>query len=297
MALLALRSPNDFNARLNAVGIFQSGLIDQIAQATGKTRVEVLLDQVKQAFFAFNLTKDRVVWYGPAIPLLQFGASVFFVLGAAFSLSRWRQWRYWLFIIWFVIVIGLGGALTENPPSSQRLVSSAVPVAFFIAVALVQLARAFQSLGPLPRVARYVLAGAAALLICVASLQYYFGPYQASWVYGGINAEVATSLGYYLRDLGPEYKEYFFGAPRMWADFGSTPFIAKGTGIYDVQQPLAGSLDFVDPAKKSVFVFLPERISELEAVRQLAPGGTVEEVRRVPGDWDRPVLFTAYRLP
>lgn len=298
MALVAIRYPNDFNARLNAVGIFQSGLIDQIAQATGKTRLEVLLDQVKQAFLVFNWSKDRVVWYGPTIPLLQFGASIFFVLGGAFSVSRLKQWRYALFVIWFVLVIALGGALTENPPSSQRIVSSAAPVAFFIAVALIQIARAFQQLGPLPRVAKYGLAGAAALLISVASVRFYFGPYQSSWVYGGFNAEVATRLGYYLRDLGPEYKEYFFGAPRMWADFGSTPFIAKGVDIYDVKEPFAGeALDFVDPSKKPVFVFLPERIGELEQVRALAPGGTVEEVRRIPGDWDEPLLFTAYRLP
>ncbi len=155
--------------------------------------------------------------------------------------------------------------------------------------------RVIQSLGPFPRVAQYALAGAAVVLISAASLRFYFGPYQASWTYGGLNAEVATRLGYYLRDLGPGYKEYFFGAPRMWADFGSTPFLASETEIYDVKEPFAGSLDFVDPARKSIFVFLPERIGELDGVRQLAPGGTVEEVRRIPGDWDQPVLFTVYR--
>ncbi|MGE5601988.1 MAG: ArnT family glycosyltransferase [Nitrososphaerales archaeon] len=298
MALVAIQSPDDFNARLNQVGIFQSGLIDRIAEATGKTRLEVLLEQIRQAFSAFNWSKDRVAWYGPGIPLLQFGASIFFVLGAALSISRLRQWRYALFVIWFVLVVGMGGALTENPPSSQRLVSSAVPVAFFMAVALVELGRTVQSLAHMPRVARYGLAGVAAILISIASINFYFGAYQQSWAYGSFNAEVATRLGYYLRDLGPAYKEYFFGAPRMWADFGSIPFIARGVEIYDVQQAFAGpALDFVDPTHKPVFVFLPERIHELDAVRQLMPGGTVDEVHRIPGDWEQPLLFTAYRLP
>ncbi len=84
----------------------------------------------------------------------------------------------------------------------------------------------------------------------------------------------------------------------MWADFGSTPFIARGVKIYDVKEPFGGpSLDFVDPAHKSVFIFLPERIQEMDTVRRLMPGGTVEEVRRIPGDWEQPLLFTAYRLP
>lgn len=297
MALNAIQSPNDFNARINAVGIFQSGWLDREVEITGRSKTALLLDQVRKAFGAFNIYPDRVVWYGATIPLLDFLASIFFVLGAVLGVLRLRQWRYGIFVLWFVLVIGIGGALTENPPSSQRLVSSTVPVVFFIAVAIVQFVEIFGSLTNSGRPARLVLGGALAIILSVTGLRYYFGTYQNSWIYGSFNGEVATRLGYYLRELGPSYEEYFFGAPRMWAEFGSTPFIAKDVPIYDVKEPFSGTaLDFVNPDRKAVFVFLPERIGELDLVRQLAPGGTVEEVRRIPGDWSRPILFTAYRV-
>jgi hypothetical protein len=321
MALYALQHPNDFNARLNQVGIFQSGWLEREVAITGRSKLSLLIEQFRKAFFAFNFYKDRVVWYGADIPLMDFLASIFFLLGAV--LSAWRVlwpdwgtepgegslsampaeasspraggWPYAVFVIWFVLVMTLGGALTENPPSSQRLVSSAVPAVFFVAVALRTLSRVLAELVELPELGRRVVVGVVALVLAVISVRYYFGPYQELWVYGSFNGEVATRLGYYLRDLGPEWQEYFFGAPRMYADFGSTPFIAKGIRLYDVREPLSGPPDFVDPSYKAVFVFLPERIHELAFVQQAYPGGVLEEVHRI-GDPDGPLLFTAYKV-
>jgi hypothetical protein len=99
-----------------------------------------------------------------------------------------------------------------------------------------------------------------------------------------------------LRSLGPGWQEYFFGAPRMHADFGSTPFIAKGVQLTDVLEPLTEPppTDFVEPTRKPVFVFLPERAGELERVRQTYPHGVLDEVYRT-GDSSGPLLFVAYR--
>ena len=296
MALLALRDPDNFNARLNQVGLFQSGLIDRVAAQTKGSRWSVLAEQFRKAFFAFNYFNDRVTWYAPpGIPLMDFASSIFFVLGAAVSVARMMKWRYAVFVIWFVLVIVLGAALTENPPSSQRLVSSVVPAVFFVAVALRQLTLTLRDLLRLPELGRRVLVGGLALALALISVRYYFGPYQESWVYGSFNAEVATRVGYYLRELGPAYNEYFFGAPRMYANFGSTPFIAKGNLAYDVKQPLVGAPSFVDPKRKAVFVFLPERINELAIIQQAYPNGVTEQVRRI-GAPDGPLLFTAYRV-
>jgi len=308
MVLYALQHPNDFNARLNQVGIFQSHWVEAAEQATGRGRSSLLVEQFRKAFFAFNFYKDRVAWYGPSIPLLDFFASIFFVFGGAISVSRLRQaqdvpasgpvkpvWRYAVFVVWFVLVVVLGGALTENPPSSQRLVGSAVPAMFFVAVALRELSLVLRELWDLPELGRRVLVGVVAVALALISLRYYFGPYQDSWTYGSFNAEVATRIGYYLRDLGPEWKEYFFGAPRMYADFGSTPFIAKGITLFDAREPLIGAPYFVDPNHKAVFIFLPERIGELDLVRQAFPNGVTEEIQRI-GHPDGPLLFTAYRV-
>lgn len=301
MALLAIRDPNNFNARVNAVGIFQSGWLEREVQITGRSAASLLAEQFRKAFLAFNIYKDRVSWYGPrTIPLMDFVASIFFMLGLAVSAARMLKWRYAVFVIWFVVVIVLGGALTENPPSSQRLVSSAVPAVFFVAIALRKLAVVVRDLLRWPEVGRHAVALAVAVVLAFVSVRFYFGDYQASWVYGNANAEVATRIGYYLRDLGPGWQEYFFGVPRMYADFGSTPFIAKGVPLKDVWDPLTEPPSFADSGLKKVFIFLPERLDELKWVRQAYPGGAEEPVYRIEidaasGD-ELPLLFVAYRV-
>jgi hypothetical protein len=167
---------------------------------------------------------------------------------------------------------------------------------FFVAVALNELTRQLQQWLALPDPGRRILVGSLALLLALLSVSYYFGPYQKSWMYGSYNGEVATRIGYYLRSLGPGWQEYFFGAPRMYADFGSTPFIAKGVQLTDVLEPLTEPppTDFVEPTRKPVFVFLPERAGELERVRQTYPHGVLDEVYRT-GDSSGPLLFVAYR--
>ena len=312
MALFAVQHPDDFNARINEVGIFQSGWLDREALRLGQGKLQILLDQFKRVFLAFNIYRDRTDFYKPAIPLLDFFPSILFILGLALSIVKFRDrspdpeslpdsdsqsnlgWRYYVFVIWFFAAIISGGVLTESAPSSQRIISSAVPAMFFVAVALWELGRALIDLLPIPRLLVLLCVSLLAGGLALGSVQYYFGSYQQSWVYGSQNAEVATRIGYYLRDLGPEYKEYFFGAPRMYADFGSSQFIAKGIPFYDVTEPLVKPPAFVDPGYKPVFIFLPERINELDLVRQSYPNGVLEEVHRVDHP-DGLLLFIAYR--
>jgi hypothetical protein len=295
MLILFVRHPNEFNARVNQVGLIQSGLLDRIAELTGHSKLRVLLDQFKSAFFAFTFYRDRVAWYGASIPLMDFLASIFFMLGLVFSAFKLREWRYAVFVFWFILVIVFGGALTENPPSSQRLVSSAVPAVFFVAVALRELSRVLRDLLQMPELGRRLAVLAVAGVLAFISLRFYFVTYQESWTYGSFNAEVATRIGYYLRDLGAGWEEYFLGAPRMYADFGSTPFIAKGVSLYDVHEPLTGPPTFVDPNHNAVFVFLPERIGELSQIQETYPTGILEEVHR-RDDPGEPLLFTAYKV-
>lgn len=291
----AVRHPDDFNARLNAVGLFQSGLADRLAAATQGSRWTVLAEQAKRAFLAFNVYPDQVSWYGAAIPLMDFAPSILFVLGGAACVWRARDWRFGAFAIWLALVLFLGGALTENPPSSQRIVSSAVPAVVFVAVALRLAADALRTILRAGTTLRRAALAAAALALSTASVRFYFGAYQASWVYGNANAEVATRLGHLLRDLGPDWVDYFFGFPRMYGDFASIPFIAKGVTIIDVREPLRGRPSFVDASRNALFVFLPERVQELDVVRTWFPTGQLKRIHRVDAP-DGPLLFTVYEV-
>jgi 4-amino-4-deoxy-L-arabinose transferase-like glycosyltransferase len=312
MALYAVQHPDDFNARMNQVGILQTGWLEREAQMLGRSEALVLAEQFRRVFFAFNHFLDRTDFYRPSSPLLDFPASILFLLGVVLSLTRLinrptprvdtsgdeaverPSWRYAVFVIWFFGVIIAGGALTDNAPSSQRIVSSSIPAMFFVAVALREFARIFASLTGMPRLGRQALALAVAAALVFGSVRYYFGPYQESMVYGSFNGEVSTAIGHYMQRLGPQWKQYFFGAPRMWVDFGSATFISKNP-YYDVIEPLAGPPAFVDPAYNAAFIILPERGQDLELIRQAYPNGRLEEVRRA-GKPDGALLFTAYTV-
>ena len=315
MALFAFQHPDDFNARINQVGIIQSGWLERTVQATGKSTLVVLAEQFRQVFFAFTTFLDRTDFYRPDRPLLDFPAAVLFVLGVVLSLTRLIDrgaasgeqpdaahvaraqrptWRYAVFVVWFFAAIIAGGVLTDNAPSSQRILSSSIPAMFFVAVALVEIVRALASLTGLSRVGRNAVAVAVAAMLVVGSVRYYFGPYQKSMVYGSFNGEVSTAIGYYMQRLGPDWKQYFFGAPRMWVDFGSATFIAKNSYL-DVVDPLAGPPTFVDPRYNAAFIILPDRMAELPLIQQAYPDGQLNEVYR-NGEANGPLLFSVYTV-
>ncbi|HEX9115692.1 MAG TPA: hypothetical protein VGA61_06455, partial [Anaerolineae bacterium] len=253
-------------------------------------------------------------FYRPSIPLLDFVASVLFVFGLAYAAARLRPRRgeggavatlpYAIFVAWFILVVVIGGALTESPPSSQRLIASTVPVILFVALALRELTRVLRDALGWPESLRRWTAGCLAAALAIISLYYYFVTYQQSWVYGSRNAEIATRIGYYLQDAAAaplpagapagRIEEYFFGAPEMHADFGSVAFIARDVPLHDVVEPLDAAFPSLDPAIRPVFVFLPGRAADLEWVRQTYPAGLTQEIHR-SDDPAQPLLFFVYR--
>ncbi|HSJ58183.1 MAG TPA: glycosyltransferase family 39 protein, partial [Anaerolineae bacterium] len=122
MLSFAASHRDDWNARINQVGILQSGWLEREPGLTGKTTAAILAEQFLRAAGAFHVFPDRTVWYGAERPLLGFLPGVLGLLGMAWTVAQWRQRRYFLLLDWFWSVIITGGMLTESPPSSQRLV-------------------------------------------------------------------------------------------------------------------------------------------------------------------------------
>lgn len=288
------KHPDDFNARLNMVGIIQSGWLEREVQITGRPMVRILADQFQRAFFAFNYYHDRTVWYGATIPLMDFASSIFFLLGLVLATFRWRREPYLPFLVWFWLGLILGGMMTESPPSSQRLITLAPSASLFVALALTRTWDMFgAALGKARAWSDRVIAVS---LVCLALIGtvYYFHRLMPKRLYGSLNGEVATEMGYYLRDLGPDYRCYFFGPGRMYYGFATIPFIARGVEGVDVLQPLSGAPDFVLPDKGAVFVFLPERLWEWNFVKEKYPGGKIRDFAHAKS---QDLLFTAYVVP
>jgi 4-amino-4-deoxy-L-arabinose transferase-like glycosyltransferase len=293
MLSYALSHPNEWNARINQVGILQSGWLAREPGLTGKSTLYILAEQFLRAAGAFHVFPDRTVWYGADRPLLGFLAGAFALLGLAWAIAHWRERRHFLVLIWFWSAIIAGGMLTESPPSSQRLVIAIPAVALLVATGLEQTvvlaARLF-----LPKHQRWenVILGLLIVLLAASSVRFYFLEFSLSRRYGSANGETATMIGHYLHDLDDDYRAYFFGAPRIYWNFGTMPFLAPDVPGEDVSEPLSAPPDFVDADHAAVFVFLPDRAGELAWVQQAFPDGCQREFYDGTGQ----LRFIAYEV-
>ncbi len=282
--------PNDMMARWSSMGICPSGWVEAEMQITGKSMLQVVWGQFLKAALAYNFYPDPTFWYHPGIPLLQFGSSIFFVFGLVYAIANWRKKECFLLVIWFLLVIIFGGALLENPPTSPRLVLSIPPVVLCVALGVSKVASYLQAALGESRGTAVAISLAVILLFGYRSAHFYLNDYTRSHVFAGLNTEVADRMGRYLRALGPEYQCYFFGAPRIYYNHATIPFLAQETVGVDVMEPITDRVDFVNPDRRAVFVFLPERQAEFDVVRRFYPNGRLREFRNQQGQ----PLFVAY---
>jgi 4-amino-4-deoxy-L-arabinose transferase-like glycosyltransferase len=275
----ALAHPNDWNARVNQIGIIQSGWLAREPGLTGKSTAQILTEQVLRSAGAFHVFADRTVWYGADRPLLGFLAGILALLGMAWAVAHWRERRYFLILIWFWGVIFAGGVLTEGPPASQRLVMAIPAVCLLVAVGLeatLDLAR--RLLGARPATENLAL-GLLVAALAASNVNYYFVTFTPSHRYGSANGETATMIGHYLSGQVPGTQVYFLGAPHLYWGFGTMGFLAPQVEGHDIEQPLTSPPDLPDTGRSMVFIFLPDRTGELQWVQTAFPGGQVREFR------------------
>ncbi len=288
----ALAHPDDWNARMNQVGILQSGWLDVTRQLTGKGTAHLLADQFLRAAGAFHVFPDRTDFFGIQRPLLAFVPAVLAILGMAWALAHLRERRYFLVLIWFWAVIVTGGMLTESPPSSQRLLLAVPAVAILVATGLEQSVHLGRRLLGVNRRWADLLLGLALFAIALGGIRFYFADYLPSGRYGSENGETATMIGHYVEELDAGYRIYFFGWPRLGWGFGSMGFLAPNIEAQDVPDPLVAPPGFVDTGRSAAFIFLPERIGELAWVQAAFPAGTLREFYDSKGR----LRFTAYEV-
>ena len=294
--LYAYQRPDDYNARVNQIGIFQNGWLVNEAKVLGKPQSAVLVDQFWRSALAFNAYPDRTAWYGLSGPLLDFTSGVLFLLGlGGTTLLSLRDRRLAPCVAWWWGAILTGGMLTDTTPSSQRFITAAVPVMFCVAWSLDQIAEFLRARFN-ARVATSV-AALAALGLGAMSVNAYFTEYTPKRIYGGEHALIATLLSEKVTtQLGPEWNLYFFGAPRMYIGIGTLRYLLPDLAGQDITDPLTAPFDstLVPPGAKAFFVFLPERGPELNWVQQTYPNGQVEEVRS-PSDQQK-ILYLTYAV-
>jgi hypothetical protein len=182
--------------------------------------------------------------------------------------------------------------LTENPPSSQRLVMAIPAVALLVATGLEQPVHLGRRLLKVHRRWADLLLALLLFGLVVTGIRFYFGEYIPSARYGSENGETATMIGHYAQGLDAGYRAYFFGPPRLGWGFGSMEFLAPQIVGQDVAEPLTAPPEFVDTGHSATFIFLPERLGEMSWVQQSFPRGLVREFRDSKGR----LRFTVYEV-
>jgi hypothetical protein len=298
MLQYAARFPDDFNARINEVGIFQSGWLAQEVEILEKPTWEILLDQFRRASLAFHYYSDQTVWYGLREPLLDPLFGGLFLLGLFYGIMQMFDRkvgpRIAPMMAWWWGGILLGGMLTESPPSSQRLITLAVPVSFFIAYAMWELVRLvgqalrWRLTDPLLIIGTFMFA--------FISLTTYFIVYTPQRIYGGQNAEMATEIAPILNEWKQDHRFYFVGAPSMYWGFATLPYLVPDADAADILQPMTKpvSSKLLSHDKGAVFIVLPQRMTELDLLMEAFQGGEqLEFFSPVNGRH----MATLYRVP
>ncbi|HRN68265.1 MAG TPA: glycosyltransferase family 39 protein [Promineifilum sp.] len=298
MLQYAARFPDDFNARINQVGIIQNGWLENEV-ANGRPMTDALFDQFQRAALAFNSWPDRTVWYGLTEPLLDplFGA--IFLMGMIYGLAQLLNpkvgARLAPMVAWWWGGMILGGMLTESPPSSQRLITLSVPAMFFVAYVLWELVELARRARPgLPHRAALVVMAA---LFAFISLTTYFVDYTPRRLYGGANAELATTIAPQLNALKGDHSFFMVGPPFMYWGFATLPFLVPDATAQDIEQPLTDprAEGFAPSGRGLVYIVHPARSAELGLLRTAFPNG--EERAVLSGGVDGRVLGTLYIVP
>jgi hypothetical protein len=185
--------------------------------------------------------------------------------------------------------------LTESPPSSQRLITLAVPACFFLALALNDLLKlARQAIGRIPERTVWVIAIAAFAFV---SLKTYFVDFTPLRSYGGQNAEMATQIAPLLNELKHTHEFQVVGAPWMYWGFATLPYLVPDATASDIIEPLTEPVPSdLRPADKGVvFIVLPQRQTELDLLLEPTfPDGIRHEVY---SPVDGRLMVTLYELP
>lgn len=265
--------PEEFNAPFNRVTIME-GWLDREVQITGQTPAQVVRGQMVKTALGFTHEPLRLL-YDPGSPLLKPAAAILFLMGVFWAIAT-LDLRYLLLLLPLLSVIFLGG-FSQDPPASQRYVVAIPVVAILLAVPLTQLADWLRESWPQTRRLLWPAAVLLVVWLMVADLKFYFLDVYDRYVLGGLNTIVATDVAEYLAEQEGTPAVYFFGFPRMgYFSLSTIPYLQPDIQAQDVLDPLVSEPGWVltGPTR---FIFLPERLSELQFVQLAFPVGRYQE--------------------
>jgi 4-amino-4-deoxy-L-arabinose transferase-like glycosyltransferase len=279
MLYFALSRPADFMSRVNQLGILQSGWLAQEAAKTGVSSAHILLDQFQKALLTINYYPAHSFYFA-RLPMLDQASSALFVLGLAYALYRSRDPRYLLLNGWFWSGILVAGALFVVPQvSAYRMMIIFPAVCLIVALAWDRLVEFGASALPGFSLPTRALTALLIAVLAILNLKAYWFDFAGGCTFENSNTRLASYIGSYMSRLGPGYAPYMLTSPRVhYGTYRSIAFLSAGTPVTEIEEPLHEVPTYLDPSRKAVFFFSPEREGELAFVQARLSGGEVDRV-------------------
>ncbi|MBN1412634.1 MAG: glycosyltransferase family 39 protein [Spirochaetales bacterium] len=233
------------------------GTYAEFTQIKGDASIfKYLLDQMYKSFFAFNLIPDNgYLWHAPW-PYLGFVTGIFFVIGLAHTLKKWREdYALLLLTIFFGGVFALV-ALTVGAPNYQRL-SAIFAIPFIFAAIGV---KTCHELGKKLITEKVTWAAIAVLLfgyIGTTGMIRYFLDYSGKHYFQNYR-EPVNYIGYYIKKKGPGYH---YVIPNPYRHF-------KWTVDFLLVKPQDYDIDYVFMSKpgEKAFYFAKDSVDKIRGM-------------------------------
>lgn len=284
-----LTHQDEFMNRLDTVGIFQSGWFDEQLDL-GRSGVGVMWDQVKHSLGAFGYYKDTSPQYAAPISFVERVSLIPFLVGFAVSVFRVRDLRYLALLLTFALTVVTGNILTVLPPTSSRMLGTVPVMAAWVGIGLASLSTWLVKGRAQPALVPAAL-GLAVLL--AYNVHFYFFQYRAGEYFNDSNTRTVTLAEEYIKEFPPETQIYWFGGPFIFTGHPALKFPLRDRPLFDVLDDARIEPTPPQDAFGPLFIFLPHRYQELEAVREACPGGEVRVFRDKYGE----ERFTSYETP
>lgn len=286
----AFRNPDQFFARLNVDGTFQSGWLAAQVVETGKTAVQILAERVAHAFLSLNYYPASD-FYGARIPVLDLATATLFILGLGYAVWRTRSPEYLLLNGYFwAITVAIGVFSLPPTADSYRMLAVLPAVALLAAVGLEQILWMAQADPARRQAVRVGLLSVVLVAVFALNFRAYFWDFASQCRHGGEQyTRFASYLGNYLRSVNRHATVYLLSNDVFYYGIHSSiDFLSGARPVNNWPDPLTA----LAPLPQTVVVAIPSRVTELQAWAANYPGGQFREQYDCEN-----LMLVAYELP
>ncbi|MBC8449230.1 MAG: hypothetical protein H8D78_15900 [Chloroflexi bacterium] len=278
--------PFSFLSRGQMVFIFHPAVLKHLMGVYRTTSVGVVIkEQITHSLFMFHYFIDTSTQFGLARPMLDSFTSPLLVLGIGVALRSFRRAGHALAVIWLLLILFIGSALTNNAPFWPRLVGI-LPAAVLLA------ALAVERMWALVERMWGETASALVALLLVLGLT-FVGLHNWQLYTSAVenNARPAARIGRYLYGLDPKINACMISEP--WQlQVREIAFLAYPRATVDLPPEAHGAALDGCPGPRRVFILTPNHLDVLPELQARYPGGVAQEHHEPYG----PLVFVSYLL-